>query len=154
MRPALMDALASNGHIVTDLSAGAQTVICCTKSGVTVTWGNGPYGDLGYGATAKSSAKPKFVATMDSCLVSKVVSGYGHTVFLIRNEDKEDKEALKKLDSVEKEDVEEFDSASLQLHQQKKDLRESGPVIAEEVERTLGKRKLADGSKGAKKIKN
>lgn len=49
MRPQLLDALASNGHIVTGMSAGAQTIICCTKSGVTVTWGNGQYGDLGYG---------------------------------------------------------------------------------------------------------
>ena len=150
MRPALMDALASNGHIVTSLSSGAQSIICCTKSGVTVTWGSGPYGELGYGINgSKSSSKPQFVSVMDSCIVTKVRSGYGCSVFLIRDDDEEDKKALKKLQSIEIEDVEEFDMASMELYKQK----HSGNM-AEDAERNLGKRKQTDSSKGEKKAKN
>uniref|UniRef100_A0A7S4HXX2 Uncharacterized protein n=1 Tax=Odontella aurita TaxID=265563 RepID=A0A7S4HXX2_9STRA len=90
MRPSLVDVLVNNGHVVTGLAGGAQTVFCSTKNGVTVGWGNGPHGELGYGHTGpKSSAKPKFVEKLDSCIVSDVACGYGHTLFLIRDEDED-----------------------------------------------------------------
>lgn len=151
MRPTLCDALASNGHIVTSMSAGSQTIICCTKSGVTVTWGNGLYGDLGYGESTRSSSKPKFVPVMDSCIVTRLASGCGSTIFLIRDEDSEDKEALKKLKSVEKEDVHDFEMDTLFKYREKKGSRENG-FGDEEEEKKTSKRKQVDGKKkGPKK---
>mmetsp|Transcript_18374 Transcript_18374/g.39474 ORF Transcript_18374/g.39474 Transcript_18374/m.39474 type:complete len:638 (-) Transcript_18374:175-2088(-) len=109
MRPTLVDALANNGHVVTSIGAGSQTVFCSTKSGVTVSWGNGSHGELGYGeGENKSSSKPKFVNGLDSCLVSDVACGMGHTLFIVRDEDEDDAKALKKVGRVEEEDLAQF----------------------------------------------
>lgn len=109
MRFTLVDALANNGHVVASVGAGSQTVFCSTKSGVTVSWGNGSHGELGYGKDEnKSSSKPKFVNGLDSCLVTSVACGMGHTLFIIRNEDSEDLKALKKVGIVEESDVDDF----------------------------------------------
>ncbi|EED88090.1 rcc1-repeat-containing protein, partial [Thalassiosira pseudonana CCMP1335] len=98
MRPTLVDALANNGHNVIAFGVGNQTVFCSTANGVTVSWGAGAYGELGYGkGEQKSSAKPKFVNGLDSCLVTDLACGFGHTLFLIRNDDQEDAKALKKV---------------------------------------------------------
>jgi len=85
MRPSLIDALANNGHVVECVGGGFQTVFCGTKNGVTVSWGNGTSGELGYGGSEqKSSSKPKFVDKLDECLVMEVACGYGMSrVFLI-----------------------------------------------------------------------
>ncbi|KAL7479906.1 hypothetical protein ACHAW6_005625 [Cyclotella cf. meneghiniana] len=109
MRPTLIDALANNGHVVTAIGAGSQTVFCSTANGVTVSWGHGNHGELGYGkGENKSSAKPKFVNTLDSCLVTSLVCGMGHTLFLVRDEDAEDAKAIKKLPKLEEADVAQF----------------------------------------------
>lgn len=100
MRPQLIDALANNSHIVRHCDAGAQTVVLCTSNAVTVTWGQGPYGELGLGIT-KSSAKPNFVPTLDGCRISSVSCGYGHTLFVVRNDDDEDKKAVQKLPTID-----------------------------------------------------
>lgn len=113
MKPQLIDNLANNGHVVTDVSSGNQSVFCTTQNGVTVSWGQGAFGELGYGATQpKSSSKPKFIQAIDSCIVDSMMSGYGHTLFLIRNEDKEDKDAIAKLKKICEEDVEGFQPSS------------------------------------------
>ncbi len=109
MRFTLIDALANNSHNVVAIGAGSATVFCSTKAGVTVSWGMGSHGELGYGTGEnKSSAKPKFVNVLDSCLVSAVACGMGHTLFLIRDEDAEDAKALKKVPKVEKDDIAQF----------------------------------------------
>mmetsp|Transcript_18011 Transcript_18011/g.32615 ORF Transcript_18011/g.32615 Transcript_18011/m.32615 type:complete len:304 (+) Transcript_18011:432-1343(+) len=109
MRPTLVDALANNGHVVASIGAGSQTVFCSTKSGVTVSWGHGSYGELGYGKDEnKSSSKPKFVLGLDSCLVTDVACGMGHTLFIVSDEDEEDAKALKKVSKVEEKDVSQF----------------------------------------------
>jgi len=43
MRPTLLEALANNGHIVTNMAAGSATVVCSTANAVTVSWGMGTY---------------------------------------------------------------------------------------------------------------
>ena len=64
---------------------------------------------MGYGKDEnKSSSKPKFVNGLDSCLVTSVACGMGHTLFIIRNEDSEDLKALKKVGIVEESDVDDF----------------------------------------------
>lgn len=109
MRPTLVDALANNGHVVMAVGAGSQTVVCSTKNGVTVSWGQGSHGELGYGVGGKkSSSKPEFVGALDSCLVTDVACGMGHTLFIVRDEDAEDAKALKKVSKVEEADVSEF----------------------------------------------
>ena len=109
MRPTIVDALANNGHVVAAIGAGSQTVFCSTKGGVTVSWGHGNHGELGFGKDdAKSSSKPKFVNGLDSCLVTSVSCGMGHTLFIIRNEDDEDMKAVKKVDKVELADLAQF----------------------------------------------
>ena len=97
MRPSLVDVLANNQHVVTQAAAGGQTVVCCTANAQTVAWGQGPHGELGLGTDRKSSAKPTFVEGLNGCRVSALACGYGHTLFVVRNDDKEDKAAVKKL---------------------------------------------------------
>jgi alpha-tubulin suppressor-like RCC1 family protein len=109
MRPTLIDVLANNMHVVTSLGGGAQSVFCSTSNGVTVSWGMGLTGELGFGKeSAKSSSKPKFVEKLDKCLVTDVACGYGHTLFLIRDEDAEDKAELKKISKIEVSDLSAF----------------------------------------------
>ena len=45
----------------------------------------------------KSSSQPKFVERLDSVLVTSVACGYGHTVFLVRDDDADDAKALGKM---------------------------------------------------------
>ena len=109
MRPALIDVLANNMHVVKCVSGGFQSVFCATENGVTVSWGMGQSGELGFGAkSAKSSSKPKFVEKLDKCLVTDVACGYGHTLFLIRDEDDEDRAAIKKITRIETSDLSTF----------------------------------------------
>ena len=96
MRPSLVDVLANNGHNVTQFAAGGQTVVCSTSNGQTVAWGQGPHGELGL-EKAKSSAKPTFVTKLDKCLVNDLACGYGHTLYVLRNEDSEDKDSRREI---------------------------------------------------------
>jgi alpha-tubulin suppressor-like RCC1 family protein len=100
MRPTLQEQLAHNGHVVKDVSAGNATVVVCTENGSTISWGVGPCGELGHGYSTKANAKPQFVESLDKCLVTQVQCGYGHTLFLIRNLDEEDRAAISKLSSI------------------------------------------------------
>lgn len=109
MRPSLIDVLANNNHVVKSVSGGYQSVFCATENGVTVSWGMGQTGELGFGANnPKSSSKPKFVEKLDKCLVTDVACAYGHTLFLIRDEDEEDAAALKKVARIESNDLSAF----------------------------------------------
>eukprot|EP00978_Attheya_sp_CCMP212_P004161 scaffold9027_cov61-Attheya_sp.AAC.9 len=101
MRPTLVDALANNSHVIVSVSGGNQTLVCATKNGSTVAWGNGTHGELGFGPTQKSSSKPIFVEALDMCRVSQVACGYGHTLYLVQHADAEDKAAVSKLKSLE-----------------------------------------------------
>jgi alpha-tubulin suppressor-like RCC1 family protein len=105
MRPSLQEQLAHNGHVVKDASAGNTTVFVCTENGSTISWGVGPCGELGHGYSTKANAKPQFVESLDKCLVTQVECGYGHTLFLIRDLDDEDREAIKKLGSVSSQEL-------------------------------------------------
>lgn len=105
MRPAVLEALANNGHVVTNCDGGSQTVFCTTANAVTVSWGQGPHGELGYGEKKKSSSKPDFVTALDKCRIADLACGYGHTLFIIRDEDKGDKAALKELRTIDEADV-------------------------------------------------
>jgi len=106
MKPTLVDVLANNQHVVRHCDAGGQTVVCCTQGAQTVAWGQGPHGELGLGTGQKSSAKPTFIDALDGCLVSDLACGYGHTLFLAQNDDKQDAAAIKKLPEIEESDVE------------------------------------------------
>lgn len=106
MRPTLLEALANNGHVVTHCDGGAQTVVCCTQNAVTVTWGQGPHGELGYGPQKKSSSKPAFVSALDKCRVVDMSCGQGITCFVLKQEDEQDVAATNKLRVVKESDVE------------------------------------------------
>ena len=88
MRPALVDALANNGHVVSQIGAGGQTVVCCTQHAQTVAWGQGTYGELGFGQDKKSSSKPSFVPGLEGCTVTSLACGYGTTLFVVRDDPK------------------------------------------------------------------
>lgn len=108
MRPQLVEALANNRHVVIHADGGGQTVICCTDNAITVAWGQGPHGELGLG-TSKSSAKPQFVESLRGCRIQHLACGYGHTLFVAKDEDAEDKTAISKLpelDEAAKEELE------------------------------------------------
>ena len=103
MYATLIDVLANNGHVVTKCTGGATTVICTTEHGATVSYGNGPYGELGYGyGAARSSSKPKFIDSLENVIVNSVVAGYAHTLFLLKNDTEDEKKILSKLPKVEK----------------------------------------------------
>ena len=71
-----------------------------------MSWGKGDTGELGYGrGNQKSSAQPKFVESLDSCMVTDVSCGYGHTLFLVKDDDSEDAKAIKKLAKLETDQV-------------------------------------------------
>ena len=98
MRPTLVDALANNGHVVSEIGAGGQTVVCCTKHGQTVAWGQGTYGELGFGLEKKSSSKPSFVPGLEGCQITSLACGYGTTIFVVRDNDKKVMDQLPRLD--------------------------------------------------------
>mmetsp|Transcript_1884 Transcript_1884/g.2631 ORF Transcript_1884/g.2631 Transcript_1884/m.2631 type:complete len:617 (+) Transcript_1884:521-2371(+) len=108
MRPSLLEELANNGHIVTHVDGGAQTVVCSTANAVTVSWGQGPHGELGYGPDQKSSSRPKFVSSLDKCRIMDMSCGYGHTLFVIQNDDQDDKEAIQELHTLDESTLEEL----------------------------------------------
>lgn len=112
MRPALVDALANNGHVVRHVDSGYQTVVVSTANAVTVAWGQGQHGELGFGADAKSSSKPIFVPTLDGCRIASLACGYGHTLFIVRDDDKEDNAAVKKLPEISPEECKPLVEAS------------------------------------------
>jgi len=128
MKPILVEALANNSHDVTAMACGNQSIFCSTKLGATVSWGGGPYGELGYGQKgAKSSINPNFVNAIDKCIVTQVSAGYGHVIYILRNEDDEDKNALNKMKKVERHDLDRFENivsnAALEImDQQRRDL--------------------------------
>ena len=97
MRPTLVDVLSNNQHVVTQAAAGGQTVVCSTANAQTVAWGQGPHGELGLSAGKKSSAKPTFVDGLNGCRIMSLACGYGHTLFVVRDDDQEDHEAVAKL---------------------------------------------------------
>lgn len=101
LRPQLVDVLAHNQHVVTEIAAGGQTVFCSTSTGQTVAWGQGPHGELGL-EKAKSSAKPTFVTKLDGCVVQSLACGYGHTLFVV------EEKSAKAFDSIEPGAVEEL----------------------------------------------
>lgn len=101
LRPQLVDVLAHNQHVVTQMAAGGQTVFCSTAAGQTVAWGQGPHGELGL-ETAKSSAKPTFVTKLDGCIVQSLACGYGHTLFVV------EKTVAQAFDSIEADVVEDL----------------------------------------------
>jgi hypothetical protein len=71
-----------------------------------VSWDNDSHGELGYGKDEKkSSAKPEFVSDLDSCMVTDVACGMGHTLFIVRYDDEEDAKALKKVCTVDEGDL-------------------------------------------------
>jgi alpha-tubulin suppressor-like RCC1 family protein len=111
MRPQLVDVLANNQHVVTHAAAGGQTVVCSTANAQTVAWGQGPHGELGLGEK-KSSAKPTFVEALNGCRVADLACGYGHTLYVVRNEDKEDKAAVKKLEELDVDAIQPFVDAT------------------------------------------
>jgi alpha-tubulin suppressor-like RCC1 family protein len=86
MKPGLVDALANNQHIVTQIGAGAQNVACSTDLGNTVVWGNGPYYELGLGSK-KSSAKPAFVESLSGIHILDMACGQG-SILYVAKEDK------------------------------------------------------------------
>lgn len=92
--------------LVQDLSGWrVRSVGCCNKSIVVaaddsiVSWGSSPtYGELGYGENkAKSSTVPQEVKTLDGAYIHSVSCGYGHALFIARNDSDEDKGKLNKL---------------------------------------------------------
>ena len=96
MRPRLVEALANNMHVATQFAAGGQTVVISTQNAQTVAWGQGPHGELGLG-TAKSSAKPQFVDSLTGCRIQSLACGYGHTLYVVQDDDAEDKTAISRL---------------------------------------------------------
>lgn len=69
----------------------------------------GPHGELGYGEK-KSSAKPAFVSSLEKCRIRDLACGQGTTLFLVAEEDEEDKEAIKQLAVLNPEDMEELEN--------------------------------------------
>ena len=87
MKPRIVDALANNQHIVTNMAAGPSSIVCSTDLGNTVVWGNGPYGELGINGK-KSSSKPAFVESLSGHVVSDLACGQGSVLYVIKDDKK------------------------------------------------------------------
>ncbi|GMH87521.1 hypothetical protein TL16_g10880, partial [Triparma laevis f. inornata] len=86
MYPLILDFLANNGHEARAYDAGNSHVVISTKEAITVSYGQGPYGELGFGSEgAKSSSQPSFIDTLNSVKVGSIACGYGHTLVLAEN---------------------------------------------------------------------
>jgi alpha-tubulin suppressor-like RCC1 family protein len=96
MRPQVLSELANNQYVADLVAAGHQTVVIATKKDVIVAWGNGPYGELGYG-NKKSSSKPDFVASLSRCRIQDLACGFGATYYIVKNNEKSDQDAIKDL---------------------------------------------------------
>ncbi|GMH60322.1 hypothetical protein TrST_g5640 [Triparma strigata] len=83
MYPLILDFLANNGHEAKAYDAGNSHVVISTTEAVTVSYGQGPYGELGFGPEgAKSSSQPSFIDTLDKVKIAEIACGYGHTLLL------------------------------------------------------------------------
>eukprot|EP00117_Sycon_ciliatum_P024625 scpid45440/ scgid20626/ Protein RCC2; RCC1-like protein TD-60; Telophase disk protein of 60 kDa len=87
----------------------ARSLGCCYKSVIAVAdesviaWGSSPtFGELGFGpAGNKTSAKPKIVDPLDKIYVHTATGGYGHVIYLARDDTDTDKEEIAKLPEFE-----------------------------------------------------
>jgi alpha-tubulin suppressor-like RCC1 family protein len=104
MRPTLIEQLATNQHNITSCASGFQSVVCATDIGNTVAWGQGPHGELGL-KDQKSSSKPAFVEALSGIPMMQVACGYGHSLFVAKDDDKAAKEAIQKLPVVTQDDI-------------------------------------------------
>jgi len=105
MKPELVEALANNAHVVNNFACGNTTVVCSTSLGATVAWGQGTYGELGFD-NRKSSVRPSFV-NMD-CILTQLSCGFGHTLFLLKDENEDDLKVISKLKTVQLADLEQY----------------------------------------------
>jgi len=85
---------------VRDMSGWDVRSVGCSKTSIVlaadesvVSWGPSPtYGELGYGLKKggqKSSTKPKIVEPLEEVYIQEVSCGYGHTLFIARDEEKD-----------------------------------------------------------------
>ena len=75
------------GWVLRDFASGAVTFATCQDE-MTVTWGAGGYGELGYGPEGKkSSACPDVVPSLQGKRTIMVACGLGQTLFLVKSED-------------------------------------------------------------------
>jgi hypothetical protein len=59
------------------------------------------------------SSKPDFVEGLHGCRVAwTMAAGYGHTIYVVSNQDAEDRKVLEKLDQIEQDDVQDLMNAA------------------------------------------
>lgn len=77
-----------------------STVVAADES--VIAWGPSPtYGELGLGENQKSKTVPMEVKALDGAHVNMVTCGMGHTLYICRDTEEEDKKILGKLKEIE-----------------------------------------------------
>ena len=86
MQPTLIDQLANNDHEVRSISLGNYHVVASTTDKQTIAYGQGKYGELGFGPEGgSSSSQPKFVDSLNGVQVLDVQAGWGTTLFVLED---------------------------------------------------------------------
>ncbi|XP_023210764.1 protein RCC2 homolog [Centruroides sculpturatus] len=86
------------GWQIRDIGCSNRSLVVVADESV-ISWGPSPtYGELGYGDNRpKSSPNPQEVKPLDGIHIHSVSCGYGHTLFVARDDTEEDREKLNKL---------------------------------------------------------
>ncbi|GBN14918.1 Protein RCC2 [Araneus ventricosus] len=86
------------GWQVRDVGCSNCSIVCVADESV-ISWGPSPtYGELGYGESRpKSSTTPQEVKPLDGIHVHNVACGYGHTLFIARDDTEEERNKINQL---------------------------------------------------------
>jgi len=83
-----------SGWEVRSIGCGNRSIVCAADDSV-VCWGPSPtFGELGLVDKVKSSTQPKEVKLLGGMYIHKVACGYGHTLYIARNDTDEEKKML------------------------------------------------------------
>lgn len=87
-----------NGWNIRSVGCANRSIVIVADESV-ISWGPSPtYGELGYGESrAKSSTTPQEVKPLDGIHVHHVSTGYGHTLFIAREDSEQDTKTIQGL---------------------------------------------------------
>lgn len=87
-----------NGWNIRSVACANRSIVLTADESV-ISWGPSPtYGELAYGDTkSKSSTIPQEVKPLEGIHIHRVSTGYGHTLFMAREESEQEKALINKL---------------------------------------------------------
>jgi alpha-tubulin suppressor-like RCC1 family protein len=86
------------GWNVREVATANKSIVVAADNSM-ISWGPSPtYGELGYGENkAKSSTVPQEIKPLEGIYIKTVSCGFGHTLFIARDDSQEEKDTIEKL---------------------------------------------------------